>query len=199
MAIVDLPDFPRPRRFGLKPRDFGGTMKGGLGGPDLRINWLGNRWIATITLPPMDIAIANEWSAKLTAAVQAEGVRWWVRQLGIEPGGAGNPVVSGAGQSGKSLTISGMTSGYVGRFNQYFSVVSAGRRCGHKLIVPFRADGSGNAVATIEPALRIEPADGDTIEFGKPYIEGLLTAVPEDVTDVSYLVDGFQITIEESE
>jgi len=197
MALIDLPEDPTPRSVAWQLRDFGTKMSGGLGGSDQRINRLGNRWRIEVLLPAMDASKVREWQAKLNAGIEAGGVRLRIRQLDLKPGSPGAPMVAGASQSGKSLSVGGMTRGYVGRIGQYFSLISGGQRYGYKLAEAFRADGAGVADLAIEPALRVEPGDGDVLEMGKPYIEGMLTSVPSEETDVSSLVDGFQFTIEE--
>lgn len=198
MALMDLPESPAGRAVGWRLIDFGSTMPGGLGGPSQRINRNGNRWQVTIRLPRMDVSLAREWQAKLNAGIEADGVRMRVRQLGLHPGPSGSPVINGAAQSGKVLSLSGLTPGFVPQFGQYFSLITGGQRYGFKIAEPQRVAASGEATLAIEPALRVEPSDGDIAEFGKPYIEGKLIEVPVEETGVSTLAEGFEFTIAES-
>ena len=146
----------------------------------------------------MDIELARKWAMLLTMGVEAGGVLFWVRQLGLLPGAPGEPRVAGSGQSGKVLNVSGLTGSYVGQFSQFFTVITGERRYGYKLAAAVRADGAGTASFAIEPALRAEPADGDVLEIGKPYVQGLLADLPEEVSNVSYLAEGFGFTIREA-
>ena len=198
MALIDLPEKPTQRAMRWQLVDFGSTLPGGLGGPSQRINRNGNRWRVSVVLPAMDISLIREWQAKLNAGIEAGGVRLWIRQKGLPTGSPGAPLVNGAGQSAKELIADGFNAGYVGRYGQFFSVISGGKRYGYKLSAPFRADAAGAAVLAIEPGLRVEPSDNDVLEFGKPYIEGKLLSVPSEDTDVSELTAGFEFTIEES-
>jgi len=71
----------------------------------------GSLWTAKIDLPPMSRATASPWLAFLAALNGRSGTFLLGDPLGTSPlstaGGA--PVVSGAGQTGKQLLISGLT------------------------------------------------------------------------------------------
>ena len=196
--MIALPESPEPTGCVIRTRDFGATIEGGRGGADQRRNTPGNRWEIVVSLPRMDIALAREWSMLLTMGLEAGGVRFWVRQLGLDVGAPGSPIVSGAGQACKTLNGAGFTRGYRGLVSQYFSVVTGGRRYGYKLAARSKASAAGEAALTFEPALRAEPAGGDVLEFGKPFIEGLLASVPEEVSAVSSLAEGFEFVIREA-
>lgn len=197
MALIDLPESPAPRITRFRLRDFGTTIEGGQGAPDQRRNTLGNRWSLTVAMPAMEIVQARLWSTRLTQGLEAGGVRFWVRQPDLPTGSPGAALVNGAGQSGKTLSVHGMAPSYVARIGQFFAIVTGERRYGHRITEPARVDLSGGATFFIEPALRAEPSDNDVIEVGKPFIEGQLADIPEEVINETPLTEGFQFTIRE--
>lgn len=197
MASVELPASPGPASVAWEMLDFGGTLQGPLGGAAQRVNRLGNRWKATVTMPALTPVQAREWTAALVQGLRL-GVLWRIRQVGTPTGGAGSPLVAGAGQAGFALDIDGMTAGYAWRAGQFISLLLSGRRYVHQLSAAGRAAGAGTAELPLEPALRVTPADNAVVEIGKPYIEGLLEDVPAWSLDVDRLARGFSFTITEA-
>lgn len=197
MSLTDLPSLPGPATLEWQPVDFGSVQKGALGGAAQRVNRLGNRWSVTVAMPVMTPAQARSWSAALVKGLRT-GVRWQIRQVGSATGAPGSVLVNGASQAGNSLVCDGANAGYVARPGMFFSLLVGGDRYCHQVSALATADASGNLTLPIEPALRVEPADNDTVELGAPQIEGLLSEVPSWLLDTDRLARGFTFTIEES-
>jgi hypothetical protein len=80
---------------------------------------------------------------------------------------AGTPVVNGAGQSGQTLAVKGLTasSTQIARSGDWLQLgdgVSTPARL-HMVILDANSDGSGDASLRIFPRLRESPADGAAI------------------------------------
>ncbi|MBX7496758.1 hypothetical protein K3172_12905 [Qipengyuania sp. 6B39] len=195
--MIDLPTSPAPRAIAWVPVDFGGMQKSALGGSTQRINRLGNRWALGVTMPVLEADEAERWAADLTRGLR-EGVRLTLVQPDMPTGSPGTVLVNGAAQSGTSLICDGFNPGYVLRKGQFFSLLSGGRRYVHKIATAQRVGASGEATLDIEPPLRVEPADDDTVELGLPQIEGLLSAPQGWNYEPDRLARGFDFTIEEA-
>lgn len=191
---VELPNRPASRRMGVRMIDFGGTLTPGLGGPTQRINRNGNRFAISVQLPPMIADDARAWLAALNAGVE-EGVIWRFRQVDLFPGSAGNVVIDGNGQAGKTLAVRGCNPNYPWRRGQFFNLVEGDRRYLHQIFTPVNASNTGNAQLSIRPALRIEPSDGSALIVGQPVIQGLLEGNgfqyevdDQDMTNIAFTI-----------
>jgi len=196
MVAVTLPDSPGPRNVQWELVDFGGIVPGALGGPDQRVNRLGNRWRATVEMPVLTAKQAREWSAALVRGLRL-GVLWEIVQPGFSPGVPGRPLVAGASQTGWELDADTFTPGYVWRPGQFISVLIGTQRYIYQFAESGRVETDGTATLPIEPALRVSPGDGDTIEVVRPVMQGLVAA-PAWAYDVDKLARGFSFTITET-
>jgi hypothetical protein len=179
------------------PIDFGGVQESPLGGTAQRVNRLGNRWQVKVTLPPMEAVLARPWARALNKANQ-RGALWAIRQPGLVIGSPGAGLITGAGQAGNVLNIDGLSPGYVFRDAQFFSVIIGERRYVFQVDEPQRVDGTGAIALAIEPALRISPADNDSVEIGKPYLEGHLADFSAGAIDTAHICRGVSFTIREA-
>lgn len=191
--MIDLPDTPGPASVDWNLIDFGGNLTPPLGGAEQRINRLGNRWAATITMPPMSSEEARLWVARLTRGVR-EGVRFKLRQLGVDVGAPGSPTVNGGGQAGTALNITGATPRYALRVGQCLNIVTGGRRYLYRAYSPVVLGSSGNGTVGIEPPLRAQPANGDSVIIGAPVIEGRIEPLQWSVPENRLTVLQFTIT-----
>jgi hypothetical protein len=172
--MIDLPDYPSPQ--GAEPAlvDYGTLLTPTLGGPVQRIERMGNRWRISVTMPPMvNDGLKREWLSALVRGKQ-EGARMEFPLMGFTPLPAGTPVVDGASQSGRTLSIEGATANLVVRDGQFFSIETGGQHYLYMNVGQTILDGTGAGDLTIEPMLRVSPADGDTIHMAKPMIEGFI-------------------------
>lgn len=173
MSIL-LPD-PKYLEATFAPLDFGGLITPGLGGPVQRVNRLGNRTSISYTLRPLYSPTEGRiYVARLMRGRQ-EGVRVAIPQSGMFIGSPGKPVVNGAIGAGINLPIKTLTPTYTMREGQPLTVTHGGIGFLHWFAADYTANASGVIAATIYPPLRTALSDGDSIEIGKPYIEGWLS------------------------
>lgn len=172
--MIELPTDAVPN--GAEPAlvDYGGFLRPGLGGRVQRIDRMGNRFKVAFSFPPFaSVGLGRIVVSRLLRG-KTEGIRIEMPLLGFKPGAPGSPVVDGAGQSGRSLLVRGFTPNYAIREGAWFTHVHANGRCLYNVDASVAADATGDAELSISPMLRVEPADGDVLEFGKPTIEGFV-------------------------
>lgn len=128
----------------------------------------GERWRVTVALPSMTSEIANQWNSFLLALDGGFGSFRFYDVFNPEPKGLafGDPVVDGAGQSGKTLSVRG--------FNPNVnSILLAGDKlqlgnCLHQVLRDANSDELGRVTLDIFPRMRFVPEDGLTIVTSKP-------------------------------
>jgi len=179
MAV--LPSLPLGSQTNIRLKSNANILESSFGGPSQRNAKMGDRWTLEVVCRPMRAAQANP---VITALLQglSEKLIARVPQPGFEIGSPGNPVVSGAGQAGSSLTISGFTPGYQIRNGQFFSIVAGGVRYLHRVRADATANGSGAAVVQFLPMLKVSPPAGSVCEFAEPKIEGLVDGAEQGWT-----------------
>lgn len=162
--------------------DFGGLQRASLGGPDQRLNRLGNRFAVDFQIGDLrsDMAEGRLLRQQLVRA-KHQGARSLFPQDGLDTGTPGSPVVNGASQTGSTIVLRGFAAGYVVVTGQPFSIISGGRRYVYTADADALVPGSGNISLPITPLIRVPPTDGATCEFATPYIEGNV------VSDISWI------------
>lgn len=169
--MIELDDQFVPN--GVEPRliDRGTVLRGGA---SVRVDRAGSRYGTMLSFPPMVPQRSRVLIADLLRA-KREGLRVEVQLLGEGQGIPGVPVVDGAGQSGASIAIRGLTPAYIAKKGFWLNLIEAdGTRYLHNVSATAVADGTGAATVQIEPPLRAPFADGDTVELAKPMIEGFV-------------------------
>lgn len=180
-------------------RDLGGVLSPILGGPDQKLNRLGNRFFIDVTMPPMqNDSVAMDWIASLLQARRLGAVLNWPL-LDFSPGTTGSPLVNGGSQIGTTLVMDGLAASYHVTKGQFFSIVASGRRYVHIFAASATANGSGQLNATIEPGLRLSPPDNSVIEIATPKIEGFLDGDEQSWTVSTARHIGLQFRISEAE
>lgn len=126
----------------------------------------GQRWAASISLPPMKRQDAEYWIAFLLSLKGQIGTFLLgdpncVAAQGSASTTPGTPRVNGGGQTGDTLIIDGLpinTTGYLlpGDYIQLGSGVTAYL---YKVLTQVDSDASGNATLDLWPNLRISPGD----------------------------------------
>lgn len=172
MSIV-LPSSPGYQSYDILPIDFGGLVTPPLGGPQQRLNRLGNRWGVTVRLPRMrQESQGRTWIAALVEGLQ-EGVilRW--PQTGFA-NAVNDCLVNGASQIGSTLNIDGITPGVTARYGQFLDVSVSGGRTLYMVRADTVANASGQMALPISPMIRKSPADNAQVIFTQPAIEGFL-------------------------
>jgi hypothetical protein len=161
------PDAARPYLI-----DFGGDLTPALGGAVQRLDRLGSRWGLEVTMPVLDVDEARIWVARLVQAKRSSALFPWP-QAGVV-GAEGAPRVNGAGQSGTSLAIDGLPAAKGVKEGWFFSIIHNGRRYIHQVASDATASAGGAVTLSIEPMLRVRPADNAVIELAAPMIDGMV-------------------------
>lgn len=132
--------------------------------------WPGEQWLADVTVPPIvDREIAGQWKA-FGAALQGSFGQFYmgdpsaIAPVGI---GTGTPLVKGAGQTGNSLIIDGLTPSVTGilKAGDWVQVGTGTSSRLHMQTADVNSNGAGEATLTLEPALRYSPADNSAVSF----------------------------------
>lgn len=160
----------------IRPRLFSGNQEGVLGGADLPIPRMGERWAADVSTAQFrQDAESRLLLAALFEATTADARIALRVPNRSRPMGSGI-VVDGTGQSGSTLNIRGAYPGTAFSRGDFFSIVHGGLHYVHMVAgagqVIARAD--GRAAVPIWPMLRFLTADGDVCHFDQPMIEGQL-------------------------
>jgi hypothetical protein len=183
----------------MKPRliEFGTDLQPALGGPRQWIARMGSRHAIDVQMPTLDVATFAKWNAarKKSRATGVELVLNWPQPLGTISVGA--PVVNGASQAGTSLAVRALTNSVTVPQGAYFTLTSGGRLYLHSVTDAGAADSTGHATLSIEPMLRVIPADGDSISF-TPSIQGFIDGVGLDWEDQFRLWQSFSFSLSES-
>lgn len=198
--MIELPATPAPNGVEVELLDYGAVLRSPTGGSSLRVNRAGSRFKVTVSYPPMKPAVARQFTARLQKA-KRDGLRIEFPLLDAPQGVPGAPVLDGAGQTGTSVALTGITPGYAIHEGYWLTLVDADdSRYLHQATTVAVADGTGNATVGIEPPLRAPLPDGAEVLLAKPTVDGLLI----DTIGWSYSIDrlvriGGAIVIEEAE
>ena len=137
---------------------------------------MGSRYAWDFEMPPQRYEAAQDWSD-----IDSEGETCVmpIPQPGVDTGAPGLPRVNGAGQSGSSIVLDGLTPQYVFRRNWWLSVVTGGQRFCYRGRAEVVANGSGQMTIPLRTMLRVPHADNDVVEIAEPKVEGFVTPAPD--------------------
>lgn len=172
--MIEFPAQFGPQSFVMRLMDFGGVMRPPLGGAVTRVNRLGNRYSADVSMPPLELDDGRVFVSRLIRA-KTEGLRMEIPlTLGMQgvPGVAAT--VDGAVAGGTSLPVKGVNAGWVAKEGYWLSVVKDGQHYVHNIAAQTQADAAGDVTLTIAPELRVSLADGAVVHLAKPMIEGFV-------------------------
>jgi hypothetical protein len=137
----------------------------------------GQRWTASVTLPPMKRQDAEPWIAFLMSLKGPIGTfRLPIPDYPGPRGSAnttpGTPLVNGASQTGSTLNIDGLPINTVGYLlpGDYFKLNTVSPQL-YKVLSQVDSNASGQATVDIWPNLRTSPADNAVFRLAN--IEGL--------------------------
>ncbi len=154
----------------------------------------GQAWAADITLPVIrDPAVRAEWQAFVLAMNGSQGYFAMGDPDNFGPRGVatGSPVVSGAGQIGPALLVSGWTVSTPGilKKGDCIGLGSGSSARLHKVLEDADSDGSGNATLSLWPRVVVSPANGSAIELDNPQsMFWLPDGIPErDIDRLGYM------------
>lgn len=159
----------------IRPRLFSGNQEGVLGGEDLQVSRMGDRFaVDIVTTQFRQDDESRLFIGALFEATTADA-RIALRAPNLRPmPGRAAVVVDGANQAGSLLNLRGFSAGAVIRRYAFFSVVHDGV---HRVMMPRAeaiADDAGKMTLPIWPMLRFLTADGDVCHINDPMIEGQL-------------------------
>ena len=186
MATITYPSTPRPQGMAWRL-----VMPAQTNVSD----WTGRRqtlasgrgwWEAQITFPPIvGTASINPWRsfiAKSRGSANDFQVR--VDLATPQSSATATPLVNGAGQTGRTLNTDGWPlSTTVLQAGQFVTINNQLLQ----LTENVTSNGSGVAVLTFEPPVRVSPADNATIEFKNPYCLMYLVEEPTLSGEVGYV------------
>ncbi|HJV73175.1 MAG TPA: hypothetical protein VJ654_03050 [Noviherbaspirillum sp.] len=165
MTILTFPSItPAHVAWGLKSNTESFTSP--LNGSTQTIERPGARWKATLTMPPLTVSNAVLLDAFLLQLNGKAGRFYLYPHHRPTPRGlGGSGVVSGGGQTGKTLATTGWTAGWlVLRAGDFFQVGSELKMCTADAV----ASGTGTVTLQFMPALRSAPSNGAAIVSTNP-------------------------------
>ena len=192
MAVLVLPTDPAPANMGIAMITAKNVLAPAFGDGEQELLRKGSRYALTFQMPPMRYVTSMDWDDLMA---EGDTVVMKVHQPGFNTGAPGTPRVNGAGQSGSSLAIDGLTNGYVIRKGQFLSVITQGRRFLYRAKASVTAN-NGAATVPLRTMLRFPPSDNDVVEIAQPMIEGFVRDLGEWAVGVERLV-GLKFTVRE--
>ena len=171
--MIELPEWVSPSEVTPRLIDYGRWNKPLLGGRHTRTDRPGNRFGVEVTLPPVRNDVqADELLACLVKA-KTEGMRFrW--ETGRRGGTAFGGLTVAAQSQGSRLALTGAFDGAALNKGRFFSLERGGEHYLHMVDEHTVADASGNATLGVTPNLRVIAEAGDALEFGTPFIDGVV-------------------------
>jgi hypothetical protein len=130
----------------------------------------GQRWSASISLPPMKRQDAEYWVAFLLSLKGQVGTFLLGDPNCVVPQGAaattpGTPLVNGANQTGSVLNIDGLPSALANYFlpGDYIQLGVTSSATLHKVLTATTSSGGGAAALDIWPSIRTAPVDDSAV------------------------------------
>lgn len=127
----------------------------------------GQRWEATVNLPPMKKADARAWIGWLASLNGRYGTFLMGDPEAATPQGSfgGTPLVNGASQTGAELVIDGATPSQTdwAKAGDYIQIGTGTDAKLYMVLVDADSDGSGNVTLDIWPDLRSSPSDNTPV------------------------------------
>lgn len=185
----------------IRPRLFSGNQEGVLGGPDLPIPRMGDRFAVDVTTTQL----RQDAEARLLIATLTEATTGDARimlpqfdlarrsQVGV------SAVVDGGGQLGSFLKLRGVQPGAAIVRGQYLTLVHADVGFVYMATAEVLANAAGRVTLPIWPMLRKATIDASPCAVDAPFIEGRLLGFDKGATFARNRVEPLQFAIEERE
>lgn len=200
---VTLPTWPGPKSASLRPVDAGTWQKPILGGDDVRLDRLGDRFALAVSLPPMKwhtidgVSAARVWAARLARGV-SEGVTMEVPQPDFDTSGFVFDAQCGA-SAAQSIVVpiaSGLGQNNV--FPEGMMVTlrkgATGKNYLHQLRAQAVSNAAGAANFSLWPRTRVAFGPGDTILLQTPVMDGrILDPAPIDMEEARTIGIAFEM------
>lgn len=179
--------------------DIGATVRGGTNAIGMRIDRPGGHYRAAVTISLGNGARRAALIADLVRGKQ-EGLRMPYPLQGVDQSGSGSPVMDGADQAGRLVTLRGLTVGYVAEKGFWLSIVDEeGQHYLHNIHVGGTVGSDGKVAVTLAEHLRVPFPDGATVHLDEPMIEGDVAGNEQSWRlSRANRVDGISFTIEEA-
>lgn len=133
-------------------------------------DWGGRQWQYDLTLTPMKGDDARRISVFLDALAGSVG-RFLLADPTISQAVGGTPLVKGAGQTGSTLAVDGLTPSVLAfRAGDFFSLGTGADTRLYRVTADVTANGAGEASLSIIPPLRSSPADNAPLEVTAPKV-----------------------------
>ncbi len=177
-------------------QEFGGVLTPPTGGVVQTIERVGTRWAMKFETPQVDWEPEGRRWASLLSQARREGARVPIPQPGLAIGAPGLPLVGAATLSGRLVPLTGLTVGYVIRLGQWLTIEADGVGYADQFAEQVVADASGGVTVKLTNLLRVALAGGETVQIGKPTIEGSITEFGEYAVDTDEITS-FSFTVSE--
>lgn len=162
-------------------------------------DWMADWWEADVSLPPIkNLVEVGQWTAWFALLHGQQGYFWLGHPLYAAPQGSalGTPLVSGAAQTGRTLTTRGWSGSKTGLLlpGDYFQM---GVRL-HMVTQPVNSDVSGNASISFWPKIRESQSDGAFLNLSNPQGLFSLKSNTRKFTSSEAKTWGFQFSAQEA-
>lgn len=132
----------------------------------------GQRWEASVTLPPMRDGEARAWVAFFTRLRGQFGTFLMGHPFGCTPRGSagGTPLVAAGNVAGSTLNVTGATASQTGWLlaGDYIQIGSGSGATLHQVMQDADSDGSGNVALDIWPYTRTAPTASGAVVTSSP-------------------------------
>lgn len=183
---LSLPTTPQPSRVTPRLINSRSALSSAFGAGDQRLARMGARWALDVTMPPMRYADAMAFA---DLASETEICIFPIPQPGIDIGTPGVGQVDGAGQSGSTLALKGLTPHYAFKKWQWITVITSSTRYCYRVASVCVVGSDGKINLPLSTMLRVPHANNDLVKIADPEIEGFVT-LPDDAWayDTAHLV-----------
>lgn len=170
--MIELPACPRINEAVPKLVGYFTDQTPILGGPQSRVDRIGDRWGLDVTTAAADYAEDGMVMLSRLLRGMKETVVIGFPEPGVEKRDYGAPVVSSA-SAGSLLPISGLKAGAEIREGKFLSVIVMGQRFLYQAAATVQ-EVEGAVLLPILPMLRVQPPVGSVVELTDPKIEGFV-------------------------
>lgn len=183
----------------IRPRLFSGNQEGALGGIDLLIPRLGDRFAVDVATAQLRQDAATRLLIAALTEASTDDARIPLPQydLGRQSMTGAAVVVDGAGQTGLMLRLRGVQRSAVVVRGQYLTLVHGGVGFLHMARAQAIATADGKLELPIWPMLRFITVDGERASIDAPFIEGRLVGFDSGATFSGNRVEPLKFAIEE--
>lgn len=192
---ITLPTCPPIREQNMRIVTFASIQNPILGGPETRVQRLGDRWageFVTYVAPYADEG--RKYLARLVRGL-TDTVVIGIKEPGMDLSGYGTPQISST-TTGTTVVLKGIPVGKVIPEGKFFSIVRNGQRYLYQVTADTTVAGA-TVTVPIFPMLRSAPVANDVVEFATPKMEGFVSGSEQSWSIAISKRIGFQFSIME--